>query len=51
MNIQIFKNTNLQKYEKKWSHTFFFRTFPPPNPPTRHSRLGIDVLINALMQV
>lgn len=50
MNIQIFKNTNLQKYEKKWIHTFFFRTFPPPNSPLGIAALDIDVLINALMQ-
>lgn len=50
MNIQIFKNTNLQKYEKKWIHTFFFVLFPRQIPPLGIAALDIDVLINALMQ-
>lgn len=33
MNIQIFKNKNLQKYEKKWNHTFFFVLSPPAKSP------------------
>lgn len=32
MNIQIFKNTNLQKYEKKWIHTFFSYFSPAKFP-------------------